>query len=147
MTIEMSKYAMEDYQIRNALQRMEIIDYIVCAMRSVGEFSRIRLDKLVKDRFGALAPSIVTFESFFETKGWIRTENRKEEEITITVKDYVYYDKHGEVVPEKVKAVILPEGKICEVDNPDFSKLYSFFKKEEVEKNIQVTRKYWVWVG
>ena len=32
-------------------------------------------------------------------------KNRKEEEITITVKDYVYYDKHGEVIPEKVKAI------------------------------------------
>lgn len=75
----------------------------------------------------------------------IRQEIRKEE--TITVESYGYHgplDNNGIELPEGPDTITITyEGRTATIPNPFKNKQeYGLYKKQ-----IQVTRKYWVWVG
>ena len=79
---------------------------------------------------------------------FIKSEIRKEEFITITERQYVKRDPDGNVIPARLPAT-LSDGTIVQVDNPLWFKasrrLGYTCKWEEVEKQVQVRRKYF-WV-
>lgn len=82
----------------------------------------------------------------FEDYGVIKTENRKEEFITITNSEWIVRDKEGNAIPARLQAT-LDNGEKIEVDNPLYYKLRRCGRWEDVEKQVQVTRKYYTWVG
>ena len=81
-----------------------------------------------------------------EDFGVIKTEKRKEEFITVTDCDWIIRDKEGNIVPAHIQAT-LDNGEKIEVDNPLYYKLRRYGRWEDVEKKVQVTRKYYTWVG
>ena len=81
--------------------------------------------------------------------GFIQSEIRAEEFITITERQYIKRDPEGNIIPQHVLATLSDGVTTVNVDNPAWFKAcrrlgYSA-KWEEVEKQVQVKRKYF-WV-
>lgn len=81
--------------------------------------------------------------------GFIKSEIRAEEFITITERQYIKRDPDGNIIPAHVPATLSDGVTVVQVDNPAWFKAcrrlgYSA-KWEEVEKQVQVKRKYF-WV-
>jgi hypothetical protein len=81
-----------------------------------------------------------------EDFGVVKTEKRKEEFITIKDEEWIVRDKEGNIIPAHLQAT-LDNGEKIEVDNPLYNKLRRYGRWEDVEKKVQVTRKYYTWVG
>ena len=81
--------------------------------------------------------------------GFIKSEIRAEEFITITDRQYIKRDPEGNIVPQRVPAILSDGVTVVQVVNPAWLKAsrrigYSC-KWEDVEKQVQVKRKYF-WV-
>lgn len=115
-------------------------------MKMLGVMAFIEKNKEVTnlDLFHATGATSTILEAL-EQGGKIRKEIRKEE--TITVEAYGYHgplDNNGIELPEGPDTITITyEGRTATIPNPFKNKQeYGCYKKQ-----IQVTRKYWVWVG
>ena len=146
MNITINDYAMQDTNIRSAVKRAKMIEFVMALLKENKEMPRLEVEKEVFERFlQSEVPSPLVLEDFLVSQGLIRTENRKEETITVFDKETVYYNKKNERVPATIDAIIVSTGEKCKIANPLISKCRC--RWEKVKKEIQVTRKYWVWVA
>ena len=82
---------------------------------------------------------------WLEQLGKVKTEKRKEEFITVTNEEYVWRDKNGNILPKTV--TITFDGNEYMFPNPKIKEMDTRGRWEKVEKQVQVTRKYYKWVG
>ena len=132
-----------DQKLREAFERALILDMIINTLKTRHEIARVQIEDLVWDKFGIGALSAIRFEDTLVSAGLIRVENRKEETIKVNKKEEIYYNKEKQRVPYKIRVIVENTGEVMEIRNP--ACCYSRF--ERVEREVQVTRKYWVWVG
>lgn len=92
-------------------------------------------------------PRALSVLGWFETFGWVTTEVRKEEFVTVHTKDIVWRDKQGNILPAEID-VTLNTGETITISNPKCNrKCGANYHYEKVEKQVQVHRKYYTWVA
>lgn len=124
--------------VRKGYQMMETMLKIIDILQHNDTVSVTELKKQVGRPVQA---SLDWLEQFCKVKA----ENRKEEFITVKCYDIVCRDSNGQIVPKNVIALI--DGKEYMITNPRMREDGVRGKWEEIEKQIQVTRKYYKWVG
>lgn len=124
--------------VRKGYQMMETMLKIIDILQHNDAVSSTELTKQVG------RPVKVSLE-WLELFGKVKAENRKEEFITIEAYDTVYRDCEGKIIPKTVAVVI--DGKEYTIKNPRINDMGVTKSCEEVEKQVQVTRKYYRWVG
>jgi len=115
-------------------------------MKMLGVMAFIEKNKEVTnlDLFQATGATSTILEAL-EQGGKIRKEIRKEETITVEARGYhgPLDDNEMELPAGPDTITITYEGRTATIPNPFKNKQeYGYYKKQ-----IQVTRKYWVWVG
>ncbi len=128
-------------EISSALDKIASIFQSASEPLSLKQFDEIYLSN--SDKTPYQAHSII---ERLEDFGILLSEKRKEEFITKKVKELVVYDEEKQIVPPRIW-VTLDSGERIEIDNPLYYKLKQYGHWEYVEKKIQVTRKYYTWVG
>ena len=124
--------------VRKGYQMMETMLKIIDILQHNDAVSSTELIKQVGRPVQA---SLEWLEQF----GKVKAENRKEEFITIEDYDTVYRDCEGKIIPKTVAVVI--DGKEYTIKNPRINDMDVTESWEEVGKQVQVTRKYYKWVG
>ena len=124
--------------VRKGYQMMETMLKIIDILQHSDYVAGTALEKQID------TPVKASLE-WLEQLGKVKAENRKEEFITAKCRCYVYRDHNGQIVPHKVTAII--DGKEHMVENPKLRKKGVYGKWEKIEKQVQVTRKYYKWVG
>ena len=124
--------------VRKGYQMMETMLKIIDILQHNDAVSSTELIKQVGRPVQA---SLEWLEQF----GKIKAENRKEEFITIEDYDTVYRDCEGKIIPKTVTVVI--DGKEYTIKNPRINRMEVTASWENVGKQVQVTRKYYKWVG
>ena len=132
-----------DQKLCEAFERALTLDMIISMLKTHHEMARVQIEKLVWDKFGISTSSAIRFEDTLVSAGLIRVENRKEETIKVNKKEEIYYNKEKQRVPYRIRVIVENTGEVMEIRNP--ACCYSRF--ERVEREVQVTRKYWVWIG
>ena len=124
--------------VRKGYQMMETMLKIIDILQHNDTVSYTELTKQVGRPVKA---SLEWLEQF----GKVKAENRKEEFITVTSEEYIWRDKNGNIVPDTV--TIIFDGNGYTFPNPKIKEMDTRGHWEKVEKQIQVTRKYYKWVG
>lgn len=132
-----------DRKLCEAFERALTLDMIISMLKIHHEIARVQIEKLVWNKFGIDTPSAIRFENMLVSAGLIKVENRKEETIKVNRKEAVYYNKEKQKVPYWIRVIVENTGEVIKIKNPAcWSNRF-----ELVEREIQVTRKYWVWIG
>jgi hypothetical protein len=124
--------------VRKGYQMMETMLKIIDILQHNDTVSSTELEKQVGRPVKA---SLDWLEQF----GKVKAENRKEEFITVKCHDTVCRDSNGQIVSKNVIAIV--DGKEYMIINPRLRERGVHIKWEDIEKQIQVTRKYYKWVG
>lgn len=124
--------------VRKGYQMMETMLKIIDILQHNDTVSVTELKKQVGRPVQA---SLDWLEQFCKVKA----ENRKEEFITVTSEEYILRDKNGNIIPNTV--TIIFDGNEYTFPNPKIKEMDTRGRWEEVKKQVQVTRKYYKWVG
>ena len=124
--------------VRKGYQMMETMLKIIDILQHNDSVSCVELEKQIGNPVKA---SLDWLEQFNKVKA----ENRKEEFITVKCHDIVFRDSDGQIVPKNVIAII--DGKEYMITNPRMKERGIHGNWESIKKQIQVTRKYYKWVG
>ena len=128
-------------EISNALDKIASIFQSASEPLSLKQFDELYLSNSNEKPY-QVHRIIKRLEDF----GILLSEKRKEEFITKEVEEWVVYNKEKQVIPPRIWAT-LDSGEKIEIDNPLYYKMKRYGRWEYVEKKIQVTRKYYTWVG
>ena len=107
---------------------------LMAILEKVKTISRVELDKLVDFPINTMMQALIA-------AGKVKEENRKEEHITTKKGQWTYHDKYDMIVPATV--VVTINGEDYTIPNPEITRRTWAY----IEKEIQVTRKYYTWVG
>ena len=124
--------------VRKGYQMMETMLKIIDILQHNDFVAGTALEKQIGNPVKA---SLEWLEQF----GKVKAEKRKEEFITVKCHDLVCRDSNGQIVPKNVIAII--DEKEYMITNPRMRENGVHVNWEEVEKQVQVTRKYYKWVG
>lgn len=124
--------------VRKGYQMMETMLKIIDILQHSDYVAGTTLEKQID------TPVKASLE-WLEQLGKVKAENRKEEFITVTNEEYIWRDKNGNIVPNTV--TIIFDGDGYTFPNPKIKEMDTHGHWEKVEKQVQVTRKYYKWVG
>ena len=148
MNVNVNSYLSNETPTKKAIARIKVANKLIEILedrvpRSLREIETIILENMTDEYLNST--SVKSILNWFELSNLITTEIRKEEFITIKTKDYIYRDVNNNVIPQKV-TVTYNGYEVC-IDNPEFKKHRFDGKWEEIEKQVQVQRKYYTWVA
>lgn len=143
-TIELSEYAASDRLVRDAMLRAEQIDWLARYLQECGEESRVKLDKLMQEKFGFNATSASSLLEWFESYGWVKAEVRAEEIITREVCTYADVIQRNDDKTFTIKDCYC--GKLHTVHDITVDTKNGNLWVEG-KHSIQVRRKYYKWVA
>jgi len=123
--------------IRKGFSMFENMLKLMARLEEVGTISKVQLEKEMGFPVQAMLEWLEQFHK-------VKAEVRKEEFISIKVSGIVRLDKDGKIIPEFIKAYDL-NGNEYDVPNPNWRGKARYV--ENMEKQIQVSRKYYTWVG
>jgi len=125
---------------------IEVVNEIVKIFQTKKCIAGVELQRILDEK-NLSRPRALSVLGWFETLGWVTTEVRKEEFITIQTKSVIWRDRHGNIIPAEVKAT-LDNGEVVLIDNPKCARRYGATRTYgRVDKQIQVCRKYYTWVA
>lgn len=135
------------YIVRNQTNdEIKVVNEIVKIFYTKKCISGTELQHILDEKELSL-PRALSVLGWFETFGWVTSEVHKEEFITVHTKDIVWRDSHGNIIPTEVNAT-LDNGEVIKISNPKCNrKQGANYHYEEVEKQVQVRRKYYTWVA
>jgi len=148
MNVNVNSYLSNETPTKKAIARIKVANKLIEILedripRSLREIETIFIKNMTDDYLNST--SVKSILDWFELSNLITTEIRKEEFITIKTKDYIYRDTNNNIIPQKV--TVTYNGYEIQIDNPELKKHRFDGKWEEIEKQVQVQRKYYTWVA
>jgi len=148
MNVTVNSYLSTEIPTKKAIARIKVANKLIEILedrvpRSLKEIEAIILENMTEDYLSST--SVKSILQWFELSNLVTTEIRKEEFITVKTKDYVYRDANNNIIPQKV--TVTYNGYEVRIDNPELKKHRFDGEWEEIEKQVQVQRKYYTWVA